>query len=116
MPNKSYTTAMNEHRNNTSAPYGFVQWKATNVFCELNCECGETSFYDGWFMYTVECPHCKAKYFVPFNIPLVKIQDTEGIDVKVAIVDLVEHGPPVGNVAYTEQGINSANLTLAKRN
>lgn len=39
-------------------PHGYIQWKGTDVCIDIHCSCGESSHYDGDFMYQIECPHC----------------------------------------------------------
>ena len=52
----------------TPLPYAFVQWKGTNVCMDFQCECGANCHFDGFFAYTVECPHCHLVYRMPSNV------------------------------------------------
>ena len=37
---------------------GFIQWKGTDVCIDIHCTYGESSHFDGDFMYFIECPSC----------------------------------------------------------
>lgn len=51
-----------------------VQWKGTDLCMDFNCPaCGEFSHFDGMFAYVIRCPHCKALYRMPAELPIVKI-------------------------------------------
>ena len=39
-------------------PHGWIQWKGTDACVDIHCYCGESSHYDGDFMYQIKCPHC----------------------------------------------------------
>lgn len=43
-------------------PNGWIQWKGTNVCIDIHCICGESSHYDGDFMYFIECGYCGRVY------------------------------------------------------
>jgi len=43
-------------------PFGFIQYKGTDICMDLNCECGELSHIDGDFVYAIQCPYCDKKY------------------------------------------------------
>ena len=44
------------------APYGWIQWKGTNVCIDIECACGAHLHHDGDFMYHVQCGRCKQIY------------------------------------------------------
>lgn len=44
------------------APYGFVQWKGTEVCMDVHCECGEFTHIDSDFAYFVRCCACGRVY------------------------------------------------------
>lgn len=53
---KCSTGPLREHAD--GEPYGFVQWKGTNVCVDLHCSCGAHLHADADFLYAVRCPHC----------------------------------------------------------
>lgn len=57
----------------------FLQWKGTDVCFTLNCECGESSHFDGFFANAVECPGCHAVYLLPSTVyPLNRAKASPG--------------------------------------
>lgn len=63
-------------------PHGWVQWKGTNVCCDLHCACGAHLHFDGWFMYYIKCPKCGQVYECGGYIKLYSV-DFEPENVKV---------------------------------
>ncbi len=53
---------LDAHREETNA---FIQWKGTDVCLDFRCECGGTCHFDGYFAYTIECPHCARLWEMP---------------------------------------------------
>ena len=49
-------------------PRAFIQYKGTDICMDFYCECGAHCHFDGYFAYTVKCPHCQAIWEMPFNI------------------------------------------------
>ena len=39
-------------------PHLWLQWKGTDVCCDIHCKCGAHLHFDGDFMYFFRCPHC----------------------------------------------------------
>ena len=70
------------------APHGWVQWKGTDVCCDIHCECGEHTHFDGMFMYYVKCPHCGQVYECGGHIKLYPI-DHEPQNTKLLEKDLI---------------------------
>jgi len=64
-------------------PHGWIQWKGTDVCIDLYCACGAHLHFDGYFMYYVQCPHCKQTYECDGHIKLHPIPQVE-IDTAVA--------------------------------
>ena len=54
-------------------PHGAVQWKGTDVCIDIHCACGESSHYDGDFMYFFKCPYCGRVYEVNGHVELIPI-------------------------------------------
>ena len=49
-------------------PFGWVQWKGTDVCLDIHCECGELTHFDGDFCYHIACGKC-GKVFMSIQIP-----------------------------------------------
>jgi len=45
-------------------PYGFIQYKGTDVCMDVYCTCGNHGHFDGDFFYFWECSKCGRKYEV----------------------------------------------------
>ena len=52
-------------------PYGWIQWKGTEVCIDTHCECGHHGHFDGEFFYNYECPACHRRYAVGQNVKLI---------------------------------------------
>lgn len=37
-------------------PHLWIQWKGTDVCCDIHCSCGYFGHYDGAFFYFFRCP------------------------------------------------------------
>ena len=59
-------------------PYGWLQWKGTDVCIDIRCPCGWHGHLDGDFLYHVECPECRTVYALNGHIELVKLEDFSG--------------------------------------
>jgi len=70
---------VNREGGRVSAPYRFVnsragvlgdfpaagatmQFKGTDICLDIQCECGESSHFDGYFAYAIECGACGKQY------------------------------------------------------
>ena len=56
-------------------PHIWVQWKGTEVCCDVHCECGEMSHFDGDFFYTFQCPFCKCFWEVGTHVAIYPISE-----------------------------------------
>lgn len=79
MKQPTYQTAWDNQETFDGKPHGWIQWKGTDVCIDIHCECGELSHFDGEFMYVIQCPSCKRKYFANGHIQLIEIDDYEGM-------------------------------------
>lgn len=61
-------------------PHLFLQWKGTNACFDFYCPCGEQSHYDGYFAYAYRCPHCKAEFALPTNLPAIPLAEAPALD------------------------------------
>jgi hypothetical protein len=57
-----------------SRPYGWIQWKGTDVCIDLYCKCGEHMHFDGDFMYYIKCPYCSRVYECGGHIRLYELE------------------------------------------
>ena len=55
----------------------FIQWKATDVFIEFTCKCGEYNNYSGFFAYYVKCSGCDQVYKMDTKIKMEKTNKTD---------------------------------------
>lgn len=60
-----------------SGPYGWIQWKGTNVCMDIHCRCGEHTHIDGDFAYTIRCGKCGQLYGTCANVRLLPITEEE---------------------------------------
>ena len=56
-------------------PYGWVQWKGTNVCMDVHCRCGHLSHIDAYFAYHVKCPKCATVYTCNGHIELIELEE-----------------------------------------
>lgn len=58
-------------------PKIFIQWKGTEVCCDLYCICGNQFHLDTEFMYAIEYPHCHRKFEVSAMIEMRELSEEE---------------------------------------
>ena len=69
----------------TGKPHVWVQWKGTNVCADIQGSCGESSHYDGDFMYLIRCPHCRKVWEVGTHVTLYEpVREYKADDVDTA--------------------------------
>lgn len=56
-------------------PYGWIQWKGTQVCADLHCACGLHGHIDADFAYYVECPRCHRIYSMCANVMLHELSE-----------------------------------------
>lgn len=61
-------------------PYGWVQWKGTDVCIDLHCSCGELGHVDADFFYHYKCLACGQLYDVSGYVKLVPVPKEEEDD------------------------------------
>ena len=54
-------------------PYGWIQWKGTDVCMDIHCECGKLTHIDADFLYHVKCSACGRVYECDGHIALHKL-------------------------------------------
>lgn len=56
----------------------FIQWKGTDLCMDFWCpKCGEHSHFDGDFAYAIRCPHCRTRFRMPTDVPVVEMTEDE---------------------------------------
>jgi len=54
-------------------PHIWIQWKGTNVCCDIHCECGAHCHFDGDFLYFFQCPHCERYWEVGTHVSIYEV-------------------------------------------
>jgi hypothetical protein len=57
-------------------PYLWIQWKGTDVCCDIHCACGAHTHYDGEFFYFFRCPACGQVWESGTHVAIHRIEDT----------------------------------------
>jgi len=60
-------------------PYIWIQWKGTNVCCDISCDCGASLHFDGDFLYFFKCPSCGQVWEVGTHVPIYKVNDNRAV-------------------------------------
>lgn len=55
----------------------FIQWKGTDLCCDLRCLCGKHSHFDGDFAYVLKCPTCDRLWEMPTDVYPKLIESTD---------------------------------------
>ena len=56
-------------------PHIWIQWKGTDVCCDIHCRCGTHLHYDGDFMYFVRCSECHAVWEIGTHVAMYEVLD-----------------------------------------
>lgn len=56
-------------------PHIWIQWKGTNVCCDVHCTCGAHSHFDGDFFYFFKCPGCGQHWEVGTHVTIYPVSD-----------------------------------------
>lgn len=54
-------------------PHIWIQWKGTDVCCDIHCVCGAHCHFDGDFFYEFQCPHCLRYWEVGTHVQLYEV-------------------------------------------
>lgn len=63
-------------------PFGWIQWKGTNVCMDLHCACGHHGHIDTEFAYFYRCPECDRLYAVGATVRLHELTADERAEVE----------------------------------
>lgn len=61
-------------------PHVWIQWKGTDVCCDIHCACGEMLHFDGEFFYFVKCGACGQTWEVGSHVALYPVAERTGDD------------------------------------
>ena len=56
-------------------PHIWLQWKGTDVCCDVHCDCGEMSHFDGDFFYFFRCPNCGKYWEVGTHVAIYPVSE-----------------------------------------
>lgn len=54
-------------------PHIWIQWKGTEVCCDVHCDCGAFLHFDGDFFYFFKCKECGQNWEVGTHMPIYKV-------------------------------------------
>lgn len=54
-------------------PHIWIQWKGTDVCCDVWCSCGQPAHFDGDFLYFFQCPHCGKYWEVGTHVKIYEV-------------------------------------------
>ena len=70
---KNRSEAWDMQERYSGKPYGWVQWKGTDVCMDVHCKCGYMSHIDSDFAYNVKCPKCGTVYMCNGHIEFIEL-------------------------------------------
>ncbi len=75
-------------------PHIWIQWKGTDVCCDIHCACGAFLHFDGDFLYFFKCPHCGQCWETGTHMPIYPVtEERAGKFVKILEDDDTRVGP-----------------------
>lgn len=69
-----------------SSPHIWVQWKGTDVCCDVHCTCGHSGHVDGYFFYYYRCPGCDKVWEVGSHVMLYEVDGERAKEVGEAAI------------------------------
>lgn len=63
-------------------PYGWIQWKGTDVCMDTYCPCGHHGHIDAEFAYNYRCQKCDTIYSVSPFVRLRKVDDEDRAEIE----------------------------------
>lgn len=63
-------------------PHIRIQWKGTDVCCDVHCKCGHFGHIDGGFFYTYKCPCCGTVYAVGAVVKLIEVTPEQAFEIR----------------------------------
>ena len=77
-------------------PHIWIQWKGTDVCCDIHCLCGAHCHFDGYFLYFFQCPHCERYWEVGTHVPIYEVSKERAEGGCIQIVDRDDEWEPGG--------------------
>ncbi|MGN6561819.1 MAG: hypothetical protein ACTHMU_04095 [Thermomicrobiales bacterium] len=62
-----------ERNKDRQPPYGWIQWKGTDVCMDVHCICGNPLHVDADFCYHIRCAYCGQVYECSGYIDLIPL-------------------------------------------
>ena len=53
----------------------WIQWKGTDVCCDIQCKCGAHLHFDGGFFYEFICGSCGRKYATGAHVRIYELDE-----------------------------------------
>lgn len=63
-------------------PHLWIQWKGTEVCCDIHCKCGAHLHFDGDFLYAFRCGACGQLYETGSHVPIYAVERTDAYQPK----------------------------------
>lgn len=63
-------------------PYGWIQWKGTDVCMDVHCVCGEAAHVDAEFAYIFHCKACDRMFAVGQTVRLIELNEEQSEFIK----------------------------------
>ena len=58
-------------------PHIWVQWKGTDVCCDIYCKCGAHLHFDGDFLYHFQCGRCKQVWESGTHVKIYPVNEAD---------------------------------------
>ena len=58
-------------------PHLWIQWKGTDVCCDIHCSCGAHLHFDGDFLYAFKCGACGQLYETGSYVAIHPVAETD---------------------------------------
>lgn len=62
-------------------PHLWIQWKGTDVCCDIHCTCGAHLHFDGDFLYAFKCGECGQVYETGTYVAIHPVDKSEAYSV-----------------------------------
>lgn len=80
-------------------PHIWLQWKGTDVCCDIHCACGAHLHFDGDFFYFFRCPHCDQHWEVGSHVAIYPVTKEQMGGIEAKEIERDEDRPPKGSAS-----------------